>query len=141
MLFRSQAVAGAAQTGAVGLQGNVANGLAALFIACGQDVACVSEATTSITRFEVTATGDLYTSVTLPNLIVGTVGGGTFLPTARECLAMLGCAGTGTAAKFAEVCAVVALAGELSLIGAMASGASANAHASGGRKGRGTGDT
>jgi hydroxymethylglutaryl-CoA reductase (NADPH) len=136
-----QAIAGAAQTGAVGLQGNVANGLAALFIACGQDVACVSEATTSITRFEVTASGDLYASVTLPNLIVGTVGGGTFLPTTRECLAMLGCTGPGTAAKFAEICAVVALAGELSLIGAMASGAFANAHASGGRKGRGTGDT
>lgn len=135
-----QATAGAAQTGAVGLQGNVANGLAALFIACGQDVACVSEATTSITRFEVTASGDLYTSVTLPNLIIGTVGGGTFLPSARECLSMLGCRGEGTAPKFAEICAVVALAGELSLIGAMASGAFAGAHASGGRKGRGTGE-
>jgi hydroxymethylglutaryl-CoA reductase (NADPH) len=123
------------------MQGNVANALAALFIACGQDVACVSEATTSITRFEVTATGDLYASVTLPNLIVGTVGGGTFLPTARECLAMLGCIGEGTAAKFAEICAVLALAGELSIVGAMASGAFAQAHASGGRKGRGTGDT
>ena len=135
----NQATVGAAQTGAVGLQGNVANALAALFIACGQDVACVSEATTSISRFEVTATGDLYVSVTLPNLIVGTVGGGTFLPTARECLAMLGCTGTGTAAKFAELCAVVALAGELAVVGAMASGAFADAHASGGRKGRGTG--
>ena len=123
------------------MQGNVANALAALFIACGQDVACVSEATTSITRFEVTATGDLYASVTLPNLIVGTVGGGTFLPTARECLAMLGCIGEGTGAKFAEICAVLALAGELSIVGAMASGAFAQAHASGGRKGRGTGDT
>ncbi|NBW90665.1 MAG: 3-hydroxy-3-methylglutaryl-CoA reductase, partial [Gammaproteobacteria bacterium] len=112
----NQATVGAAQTGAVGLQGNVANALAALFIACGQDVACVSEATTSISRFEVTATGDLYVSVTLPNLIVGTVGGGTFLPTARECLAMLGCTGTGTAAKFAELCAVVALAGELAVV-------------------------
>jgi len=136
----SQATVGAAQTGAVGLQGNVANALAALFIACGQDVACVSEATTSVTRIEVNAAGDLYASVTMPNLIVGTVGGGTFLPTARECLAMLGCVGDGTAAKFAEICAVVALAGELSIVGAMASGAFAHAHASGGRKGRGTGD-
>jgi len=135
-----QAVAGAAQTGAVGLQANVANGLAALFIACGQDVACVSEATTSITRFEIKGDGDLYASVTLPNLIIGTVGGGTFLPTARESLGLIGCQGSGTAAKFAEICAVVALAGELSLIGAMASGAFADAHASGGRKGRGTGD-
>lgn len=135
----SQATVGAAQTGAVGLQGNVANALAALFICCGQDVACVSEATTSVTRFEVDAKGDLYASVTLPNLIVGTVGGGTFLPTAKESLALLGCTGTGSAAKFAEICAVVALAGELAVVGAMASGAFAEAHASGGRKGRGTG--
>ncbi|NDE01401.1 MAG: 3-hydroxy-3-methylglutaryl-CoA reductase [Gammaproteobacteria bacterium] len=136
----NQATVGAAQTGAVGLQGNVANALAALFIACGQDVACVSEATTSITRCELTAQSDLYVSVTMPNLIVGTVGGGTFLPTAKESLGMLGCTGPGTAAKFAEICAVVALAGELAIIGAMASGAFAAAHASGGRKGRGTGD-
>ena len=89
---------------------------------------------------EVNAAGDLYAAVTLPNLIVGTVGGGTFLPSARECLAMLGCVGSGTAAKFAEICAVVALAGELAVVGAMASGAFAEAHASGGRKGRGTGE-
>jgi hydroxymethylglutaryl-CoA reductase (NADPH) len=136
----NQATVGAAQTGAVGLQGNVANALAALFIACGQDVACVSEATTSITRIELTADGDLYAAVTMPNLIVGTVGGGTFLPTARESLAMLGCRGPGSAAKLAEICAVVSLAGELAVVGAMASGAFADAHASGGRKGRGTND-
>ena len=135
-----QATAGSIQTGSIGVQGNVANAVAALFIACGQDAACVSEATTSLTRIEVDASGDLYASVTLPNLIVGTVGGGTFLPTARECLAMLGCTGPGTAAKFAEICAVTALAGELAIAGAMASGAFADAHATGGRKGRGTGE-
>ncbi len=132
----SQASTGAVQTGAVGLQCNVANTLAALFIACGQDVACVAEAVTAVTRVVKTREGDIYASVTLPNLIVGTVGGGTYLPTANECLAMLGCAGTGHAAKFAEICAVVALAGELSIVGAMASGAFASAHAAGGRKGR-----
>ena len=130
-----QAVNGAAQTGTVGLQGNVANALAAIFIACGQDAACVAEATTALTRVERTRTGDLYASVTLPNLIVGTVGGGTYLPTALECLKMLGCNGAGFARKFAEICAVVALAGELALVGAMASGQFAQAHASGGRKG------
>jgi hydroxymethylglutaryl-CoA reductase (NADPH) len=135
-----QGTLGSVQTGSIGVQGNVANAIAALFIACGQDVACVSEATTALTRIEATATGDLYASVTLPNLIVGTVGGGTFLPTARECLAMLGCVGAGTAPKFAEICAVVALAGELAVVGAMASGAFADAHATGGRKGRGTGE-
>ncbi|MBV9911862.1 MAG: hypothetical protein JOZ93_04765 [Sinobacteraceae bacterium] len=128
-----QAVHGAVQTGTIGLQGNVANALAAIFIACGQDAACVTEAATSLTRVERTRAGELYASITLPNLIVGTVGGGTYLPTARECLAMLGCNGAGSAGKFAEICAVAALAGELALVGAMASGQFAQAHASGRR--------
>ena len=124
-----QGTNGAAQIGAVGLQGNVANALAALFIACGQDVACVAEATTALTRVEHTAAGEVYASITLPNLIVGTVGGGTYLPTARECLAMLGCAGSGHARKFAEICAAVALAGELAIVGAMTGGQFASARA------------
>jgi hydroxymethylglutaryl-CoA reductase (NADPH) len=130
-----QAVNGAAQAGTIGLQGNVANAIAALFIACGQDAACVVEATTALTRVESMPGGDAYASVTLPNLIVGTVGGGTYLPTAQESLAMLGCVGAGKASKFAEVCAVVALAGELAITGAMASGNFASAHAAGGRRG------
>jgi hydroxymethylglutaryl-CoA reductase (NADPH) len=130
-----QAVNGSAQCGTIGLQGNVANAIAALFIACGQDAACVVEASTALTRIESTACGDVYASVTLPNLIVGTVGGGTYLPTAMECLALLGCAGTGKASKLAEICAVVALAGELAIVGAMAGGTFAQAHAAGGRKG------
>jgi hydroxymethylglutaryl-CoA reductase (NADPH) len=129
-----QAVNGSAQAGAVGLQGNVANALAALFIACGQDAACVVEASTALTRIECRPGGDLYAAVTLPNLIVGTVGGGTYLPTAMECLALLGCAGAGHANKLAEICAVLALAGELAIVGAMAGGTFAQAHADGGRK-------
>jgi hydroxymethylglutaryl-CoA reductase (NADPH) len=120
---------GAAQAGSIGIQANYANALAALFIACGQDVACVSEAVTGITRCELDDRGDVYLSVTMPNLIVGTVGGGTYLPTARECLAMLGCEGAGHARKLAEICAAVALCGELAIIGAMASGSFASAHA------------
>ena len=107
-----------------------------MFIACGQDVACIAEAVVCVTRAERTPAGDLYASVTLPNLIVGTVGGGTYLPTAQECLALLGCVGPGKAAKFAEIIAVAALAGELSILGAMAGGNFAAAHAAGGRKGR-----
>lgn len=125
-----QAMSGSAQIGAIGLQANVANTLAALFIACGQDVACVSEAVTGLTRVELTPEGDVYISVTLPNLIVGTVGGGTYLPTARECLTMMGCYGTGKVRKFAEICAALALAGELALVGVISSGAFAQAHAS-----------
>ena len=108
-----------AQSGAIGIQGHIANGLTALFIACGQDVACISESSVGITRMEVTAEGDLYTSVTLPSLIVGTVGGGTGLPTQKECLEMLDCYGNGKATKFAEICCAVALAGELSIVAAM----------------------
>lgn len=119
---------GGVQSGSIGVSGHIANGLAAMFLACGQDVACVSEASIGITRMELTDEGDLYTSVTLPNLIVGTVGGGTRLPTARECLRILDCEGAGKAAKFAEICAAVALAGEISIIGALCAGAFADAH-------------
>ncbi|EHQ30275.1 hydroxymethylglutaryl-CoA reductase [Mucilaginibacter paludis] len=65
---------GAIQSGSIGAQGHYANGLTALFLATGQDVACIAEAAVGITRMELTANGDLYASVTLPNLIVGTVG-------------------------------------------------------------------
>ena len=75
---------GGVMSGTIGVQGHYANGLAALFIACGQDAACVSEAAIGVTRFEVDAASDaLYAAVTLPNLIVGTVGGGTGLPSQR----------------------------------------------------------
>ena len=123
------AMLGGTQSGSIGVQGHYANALAALFIACGQDAACVSEAATGLTDLDVTEQGDLYASVTLPNVIVGTVGGGTHLPTARECLAMLGCVGEGTARKFAEICTATILAGEISIMGALASGEFAGAHA------------
>ncbi|MCP3920442.1 MAG: hydroxymethylglutaryl-CoA reductase [bacterium] len=127
-------ITGAIQSGTIGVQGNVANAIAALFLACGQDVACVSEAATGLTRIEQTADGDLYVSVTLPNLIVGTVGGGTPLPTARECLEMMDCYGDGKGRKLAEIFAAVALAGELAVTGAMASGKFADSH--GGTRGK-----
>jgi hydroxymethylglutaryl-CoA reductase (NADPH) len=119
---------GGVMTGSIGVHGHYANGIAALFIACGQDAACVAEATVGITRFEPRADGALYASVTLPNLIVGTVGGGTGLPTQRACLEVLGLAGPGHARAFAEVAAALALAGELSITGALAAGHFTRAH-------------
>ncbi len=116
------------QSGAIGAQGHVANGLTALFIACGQDVACISESSVGLTRMQTLDNGDLYVSVTLPSLIVGTVGGGTSLPTQRECLELLGCNGPGTARKFAEICCAVALAGELSIASAMSADHFTSAH-------------
>jgi hydroxymethylglutaryl-CoA reductase (NADPH) len=119
---------GGVMSGTIGVQGHYANGLAALFIACGQDAACVSEAAVGVTRFEIDEEGGLYAAVTLPNLIVGTVGGGTGLPSQRACLEILGLAGPGNARAFSEVCAALALAGELSIIAALSAGQFAQAH-------------
>ena len=116
-----------------GYNGHLANGLAALFIACGQDVANVANAAAGITSFDRTDEGDLYLSVTLPSLTVGTVGGGTHLGTSLECLRMLGCAGDGGALQFAEIAAATALAGELSMGAAIAAGEITAAHESYGR--------
>jgi len=120
---------GGVQSGSIGVQGHYANALAALFLCCGQDVACLSEASVGITTMQVDDQGNLYVSVSLPNLTVGTVGGGTFLPGAKDCLRMLGCEGNGNARKFAEICAATVLAGEVSIIAALASGDFARAHA------------
>jgi len=126
-------VVGHLHAGAVGYNGHYANGLAALFIACGQDAANVVNSSVGVTNFEVTEAGDLYASVTLASLTVATVGGGTGQGTARECLEMLGCAGAGRAPKFAEIVAATLLAGELSMGAALASGEFVEAHETYGR--------
>lgn len=126
-------VLGHMQANTIGYNGHYANGLAAIFIACGQDVANVTNSAIGITNFEVTTDGDLYASVTLPSLTVATVGGGTALGTSRECLEMLGCAGSGGAAKFAEIVAATLLAGELSMGSAIASDEFVQAHETFGR--------
>lgn len=119
---------GAALSGTLGLQGHFANGLAALYLACGQDVACVAESAVGVTRFEVNSQGALYAAVTLPNVIVGTVGGGTGLPSQHACLELMNLAGPGRARALAEVCAALCLAGELSLVAALCAGHFARAH-------------
>lgn len=134
MEYWKMSFVGGVQSGSLGVHGHIANGLAAIFLSCGQDVACVSEASVGITRFDLDDNGDFYISVTLPNLIVGTVGGGTGLPTQNECLSLIGCQGTGKARKFAEICAATVLAGELSITGALAAGHFAKAHQTYGRK-------
>ncbi len=97
------------------------NGITAMFIATGQDVANVSESSSGILYTELTRDGDLYMSLTIPSLIVATYGGGTGLPTQRECLEVLGCSGRNKVHKLAEIVAGVALAGEISLGAAISS--------------------
>jgi hydroxymethylglutaryl-CoA reductase (NADPH) len=97
------------------------NGITAMFIATGQDVANVAESSSGILYTELTRNGDLYMSLTIPSLIVATYGGGTGLATQRECLELLGCHGRGKVRKLAEIIAGVALAGEISLGAAISS--------------------
>src|SRR3954453_23530888 len=92
-----------------------ANGITALFIATGQDVANVAESSAAFVYAEHRPNGDYYYSVTIPSLIVATYGGGTGLATQRECLELLGCYGKGKVRKFAEIVAATVLCGELSL--------------------------
>ena len=119
---------GGVLSGTIGVQGHFANGLAALYIACGQDAACVAESAVGTTRFEVREGGDLYASVTLPNVMVGTVGGGTKLPSQRACLDWLQLSGVNPANALAEVAAGLVLAGEISITGALIAGHFARAH-------------
>jgi hydroxymethylglutaryl-CoA reductase (NADPH) len=119
---------GGVLSGTIGVQGHYANGLAALFLATGQDVACVSEAAVGVTRFEAQPDGSLYASVMLPNLIVGSVGGGTGLPSQRACTEILRLPEENASHALAEIAAGLALAGELSIIAALASQEFTRAH-------------
>ena len=91
---------------------HASNGIAAIFLACGQDMADISSCHVCQTHSEVINGRDLQIEVEIPNLLVGTVGGGTGLGTQRECLSIMGCYGTGKADKFAEIIAATVLAGE-----------------------------
>ena len=110
---------GAMMAGSVSNGAHFANGITALFIACGQDVANVAESSAGFTYAEITPNGDYYFSVTIPSLIVATYGGGTGLGTQAECLRVLGCDGTGKVNKFAEIVAATVLCGDLSLASAV----------------------
>jgi hydroxymethylglutaryl-CoA reductase (NADPH) len=92
-----------------------ANGLAALYLATGQDIANIAESNQCTTYNKVTRDGDYYFSITFPALIMATYGGGTALPTQSECLQIMDCLGPGKALKLVEIAAGLALAGELSL--------------------------
>ncbi len=124
---------GSLLSGQLGAQAHYANGLAALYIATGQDAACVAESAVGFTRMERRG-ADLFCSVTMPNILVGSVGGGTGLPSQSACLRILGLQGSGHGAALAEVAAALCLCGEISIVAAMAAGHFARAHESLARK-------
>jgi hydroxymethylglutaryl-CoA reductase (NADPH) len=129
---------GSAKAASLGFNAHAANTVAAVFLATGQDPAQVVEGANAITTMEVRdrgegGEGDLYASLSFASLEVGTVGGGTKLPTQSEALDILGHAGGGEPAganadALAEIIAVGALAGELSLVAAFTSRHLASAH-------------
>ncbi|MGE5286127.1 MAG: hydroxymethylglutaryl-CoA reductase [Micromonosporaceae bacterium] len=113
-----------------------ANGITALFVATGQDIANVAESSAALVHTELLPSGAYYYSITIPALIVATYGGGTGLPTQRECLELLGCYGTGKVRKFAEIVAATVLCGEISLGSAIVAGEWVAAHERFGRNRR-----
>jgi hydroxymethylglutaryl-CoA reductase (NADPH) len=129
-LFKMRQIsqAGAFMVGSANNGAHAANGLTAMFIATGQDVANVAESHAATTYSQLLDNGDYYWSITLTSLIVATYGGGTGLATQKECLEMLGCYGKGKADKFAEICAGVVLAGETSLSSAVLAGDWVSSH-------------
>ncbi len=124
---------GAILSGANNNGAHSANGITAVFIATGQDVANVAESSAGILYTELTPEKDLYMSITIPSLIVATYGGGTALPTQRESLELLGCVGTGKVNKLAEIIAATVLAGEISLAAAISSSDWVSSHEKYGR--------
>lgn len=123
---------GSAISGSMGFNAQYANMIGAIFLATGQDEAHIVEGSLGVTTAE-EQKGDLYFSVTLPDVPLATVGGGTSLETATECLQIMGVHGEGNVGKFAEIVGATVLAGELSLMGALAAGHLARAHKNLGR--------
>ncbi len=121
---------GSLLSGSIGANAHFANILAAIFIATGQDVAHVAECSIGITTVE-EIRGNLYASVYLPDLVVGTVGGGTSLDTQKEALSIMGINGGNhgkNAQKLAEIIGGAVLASELSLLASLTENSLALVH-------------
>ena len=120
--------------GGLGTNLHAANGLTSLYLAFGQDVACVAENAVAISQAFPAENEGLTCRMTFPSLTVGTVGGGTRLPAQRRNLEMVGCAeGEHASRKLAEIIAAASAALEFSLLAAVVSGTFAQAHANYGR--------
>jgi hydroxymethylglutaryl-CoA reductase (NADPH) len=113
--------------GMVGHNVNVANAIAGIYASTGQDLACIHESSIGILQIELTKEG-LYLSLVLPNLVIGTVGGGTHLPVPSRILELMGCKGAGKVERFAKLIAGFALSIEISTLAAIVSGQFARAH-------------
>lgn len=134
-VWLAKCMLGSVMSGSMAFNAQFANVVAAMFLATGQDPAHVVEGSLGVTTAEVLSGGDLYMCVYVPDLMLGTVGGGTGLATQREALSMLGVAGSSSngengnnARKFAEIVGAAVLAGEISLLASLEEGTLARAH-------------
>jgi hydroxymethylglutaryl-CoA reductase (NADPH) len=131
---------GSAMAGALGgFNAHASNIVTAVFLATGQDPAQNVESSNCITLMEEDDDGNLWLSCTMPSMEVGTVGGGTSLPAQSACLEAIGCKGGGAtpgenARKLATVIAAATMAGELSLLAALAANTLVAAHMTHNRK-------
>lgn len=113
--------------GIVGGTCNIANVIAGIFAATGQDLGSLHESSLGILQLEKTPNG-LYVSLAIPALVIGTVGGGTHLPGPQAALNLMNCNGKGKLERFAMLIAGFALSLEISTLAALASGQFARAH-------------
>lgn len=132
--YNDMAYVGGLQLGSIGTPGQYPNGITAFYLACGQDTACTAESSVGITFLDVTDNGDLYASVTLPNVMVGSIGNVSQLASQKACLDIMDCFGDGKAPKLAEICTALTLAGEISIIAALSVDEFTSSHMKLGRK-------
>lgn len=117
----------AKKSGMFGYNINVANAIAAIFLATGQDLACIHESSVGLLELEKADDG-LLVRLTLPNLVIATVGGGTHLPKQSESLSIMNCKGNNKVERFAKLIAGFAMGLEISTYAAIVSGEFAKAH-------------
>lgn len=130
-VWLAKCMIGSAISGSLGYNAQFANVVAALFLATGQDIAHVTEGSMGIVTAEVVQGTDLYMAVDMPDVLVGTVGGGTGLATQQEALSLLGVAGGKEGNNSSQLAAIVGgavLAGEVSLLSSLEQGTLAQAH-------------
>ncbi len=144
-VWLAKCMQGSALSGSMGYNCHFANVVAAFFIATGQDPAHIGEGSLGITTTEIIQNSkfkiqnsNLYISIYLPDVMVGTVGGGTGLATQKEALSMMGLIDGdkgNNAIRLAQILGAAVLAGELSLLASLAQGSLAQAHEKLGRTG------
>uniref|UniRef100_A0A6P7GK71 3-hydroxy-3-methylglutaryl-coenzyme A reductase n=1 Tax=Diabrotica virgifera virgifera TaxID=50390 RepID=A0A6P7GK71_DIAVI len=133
----SKNMVGSAIAGSIGgFNAHAANIVTAVFIATGQDPAQNVSSSNCMTLMEPWGSNgeDLYITCTMPSIEIGTIGGGTVLPAQAACLEMLGVKGANSespgenANQLAKIVCGLVLAGELSLMAALAAGHLVRSH-------------